>query len=158
MIIEIEVIVVDAEHDRHISITHWCGHDDVLGTRSEMLRCGFTGVEYAGGLNHDINAKIAPRQSLRIAFRKDLETIPIHDHVSVDHLNSPRVATVDRVVPEQVGIRLDIPKIVDCNDVDAADRGRDPAPRRGDRVDVCDDCLSDYENQCDEMQTGRNDP
>ena len=118
VLVEVEGIVIDSQDDRHVGISHRCGHDDILGSGGEVLgRCRVR-AEHTGRLDHDIDTEFTPRELFRIALREDLESVAVHDDVTVDDLDGPRVGAVHGVVLEEMGIHRDISEVVDCDDVD----------------------------------------
>ena len=92
----------------------------------EVLRGGVAVGEEAGGLEHDVDAEVLPRQLRRILQRQHLELVLVDgDPVALGGDVGLQVAQ-DRVVLEQVGERRRVRQVVDRDDVDVA---VDPWPR-----------------------------
>ena len=113
--------------------------DDFLGAGSDVLRRGVAIREEAGGLEHDVDAEVLPRQLRRIAQRQDLERVAVDRDRVVLGLDPGVQVAQDRVVFQQVRERCRAGQIVDGDEVDvlvAQRRAHDVAADSTEPVDT----------------------
>ena len=115
-------VVVDAEHDRDVGIGRGSRDDHLLGPRVEMLLRALAVGEEAGGLDHELDLELAPRQSSRVALREHLQFRPACLDDAVPNLDVLAQLPKDGVVFQKVGHSLGVPEIVDRNELEV------PAP------------------------------
>ena len=110
--------VVDADADRDVLVLRGrCDHD-LAGTGIEVP-LGAHGVrEEPGGLDDDVDAEVAPRKTLRVAFRKHLDGAPVDRDAVRSDSNCARKAPEHTVVLEQVGEHLGSGDVVDRDDLE----------------------------------------
>src|SRR6185437_5129683 len=76
--------------------------------------------EAAGGLDHDVDAEVAPGEVGRVALGQDLDRLVADDdRVAVDR-DRLREPPRHRVVLQQVGHRLQVAQVVRGDDLEAA--------------------------------------
>jgi hypothetical protein len=120
--LRVVVVVVDAEHDRHVGIGRRSGDDHLRGARFEMPRGALAVGEEPCRLDHDVDAQIAPGQVLGIAFGEEEEIVTSDGDLAVPDLDVLGQAAQHRVVLEQVSHRLGVPEVVRSDDFEV------PAP------------------------------
>ena len=114
----IVLLVVDAEHDRHVGFLGGRGDDDSFRARGDVLRGRVAIGEEAGRFEDDVDAEILPRQLRRIADRQHLELVAA-DRDRVVFRRDVRVQIAEhRVVFEKMRERLGAGEIVDGDEVD----------------------------------------
>ena len=111
-------VVVHAQGQRHVGLGGRRGDDHLLGARLEVLGGVVALGEQAGGLDHDLRAAVAPRESGGIALREDLQLVAVDDESVVGVVDLPLEGTQNRVVLEQVGECLGVRDVVDADPVD----------------------------------------
>ena len=90
-----------------------------LAPRLEVLRRLIAIGEPPGGLEHQIDAQILPRELGGILLREDLDRVAVHhDGVVLGSTTSPSYAAMDRVVLEKMGQRRGIGDVVHRDEVD----------------------------------------
>ena len=109
----IVLALVDAEHDRDVRVLGGRGDHDLLGAGLQVLGGHGPVPEDAGGLHHDVDAHLAPRQRGRILGRADADLPAVdEDRLALGlHLGVQRA--VDGIVLQQVGQRLGVGQIID---------------------------------------------
>ena len=114
----IERVVIDAEDEGGVSTLGW-GGDDNAGRAGLDVHGGLVAVgEDAGGLDHDIDAEVAPREGFGIALGKHLEGVRPHGDAVAGDLDLFVEDAVGRVVLEQVGVDLGRGQVVDGDQID----------------------------------------
>ena len=134
----IVLVVVDAEDDRDIRAFGRRRDDDLLRAGSQMLRRGVPVREQPGRLEHDVDAKVLPRQLRRILDREHLELFAVDADSLAARLDVGVQVAEYRVVLEQVCERGGVGEIVDRDEVDvlgAQGRAHDVAPDAAESVD-----------------------
>ena len=91
-------IVIHAQDQGQVFAFGGSRYDNFAGAALEVAGC-FVGVrEYAGGLDHQINAHFRPRYLRRVPFGEDLDAAAVHDQVSVVGFNLSGVAAIAGVI------------------------------------------------------------
>ena len=88
---------------------------------SMCLRAASAFGEASGGLEHDVDAEILPRQRRRVLLGEDSDLVAVDGDRAVSCLDVALVRAVNRVVLEQVRERLRIREIVHGDEVDVRD-------------------------------------
>jgi hypothetical protein len=120
------------------------GDDDLLGARVEVLGGRVALGEQPGGLDHDVDAEVFPRQLGGVAYGEALEALAVDDDLLVGRGHREREAPEDRVVLEQVRERRVVGDVVDRDDLDLGvarlllrlDRAPEVAPDPAEPVDA----------------------
>src|SRR5207247_8101449 len=86
--------------------------------RLEVLLRALALREEAGGLDHDVDAEIAPGQARGIALGQDLELAPGDGDAPLARTDVLAEGAQDRVVLEQMRHRLRVTKIVRGDDLE----------------------------------------
>src|SRR5262245_10883850 len=113
MLLRIERLIVDTEHEREIDT--FCRRRDQHVRRPcpEMLSAALAIGEATGRLEDSLDAERLPRQFRRILLAHHLYGLAAHIEVAVLCLGRGLVPdTVDRVVPQQVRERIGVREVV----------------------------------------------
>jgi hypothetical protein len=112
---------VDAAAQRDVGILGRGADQDLLG-RGQVLAGASLVDELAGALEHDVDAVVLPRDLGRVLLRGDHDLVAVDDQRAVLGGDGAGVATVDRVVLEQVAERADVGEVVDEDEIERAGR------------------------------------
>jgi hypothetical protein len=115
---EVEVLVVDAVHERRVGAVARGRHDDERGATLEVVGGGVALGEDAGRLDDDVDAEVAPRELLRIAHLQHLELVTVDRDAARGGLDGLAERAHHRVVLQQVRHRLERAEVVHRHDVD----------------------------------------
>src|ERR1019366_3420418 len=107
---------------------------DLLGALREVLGGVGTVVEEAGGLDHDVDAELAPWQRSGVALGEHLDLDAVDADRGALGLDRARGGAEDRVVLEQVRERARVRQVVDGHPLDV--RTLCGPPRLGGTQDV----------------------
>ena len=113
MIFGVIIPLVDSHHDRDVFLLGGRADDDFLGAGLEMERGLVPLRKDSGRLQHDIHAKVSPREFGGIALCQHLDRRSVHYHLVAFERDRTAVAPMYGVVPQQVGERAGIGEIVD---------------------------------------------
>jgi len=83
-----------------------------------MLARTFSVREAAGGLEHDVDAEVFPRQLRRLLLGEDLDLVAVDGDAVRAGADVSGIGAVHRVVLEQVRERLGIRQVVDGDEVE----------------------------------------
>ncbi len=111
-------LLVHAEHDRRVGILRRRGDDHLLGARLDVLGGGGGVAEYAGRLDDDVDAELAPRERRRVLERADPDLAPIHEDRLAFRHDFRLERAVHRIVLQEVGKGLRVSEVVDPDDFD----------------------------------------
>ena len=113
MLGRIVVVVVDPHDDCNVLLLGGGADDDLLRACAQVLSRPVALRKEAGRLQHDIDIQIFPREFGRVAFRQNLHALPAHRHCGAIYGDAALVATVDRIVLEQVCEGCGVCEVVD---------------------------------------------
>ena len=88
---------------------------------SMCLRAASAFGEASGGLEHDVDAEVLPRQRRRILLGEDSDLVAVDGDRAVRRRDVALVRAVHRVVLEEVRERLRIGQVVDGDELDVGD-------------------------------------
>ena len=111
-------LAVHADDEGGVFVLRGSGDDDLLGAAVDVgLSLGCVGEE-AGGLDHDVNAELAPGEVGGIALSESSDAVAVDGDGLVVVGNFGIETTQDGVVLEQVCEGLVVGEVVDGNDLD----------------------------------------
>ena len=112
------LLEVHAEHDRRVRVGRGRRDDDLLRALFEVLGGVGAASEVARGLDHHVDALLAPRERRGVGLRKHLQGPPVDLDRAFERLDAPGIGAEDRVVLEQVCERLRADEVVDGHPFD----------------------------------------
>src|SRR5262249_5951762 len=111
-------VLVDPENDGDVLALRRRADDDLLGTGGEVC-AGLLGIgEDAGGLEHDVDAQVGPRQDRRVLLLEHLDLAPVDDQRVVRMVDRAGIGAVRRVVLEQQRIQARLDEVVHGHDLE----------------------------------------
>ena len=130
---------VHAQHDRDVLALRGRGDEDLLRPCRQVLGGAVAIGEEARGLDHDVDAEVAPWQCTRVTLGEHLQLLAVDKDAAVGRLDFARVAPEDRVVVEQLGECLGVGQVVRGDPFDVGVSGlsgaEDVAPDAAEAVD-----------------------
>ena len=114
----VEVLVVDAHHEGGVDARGGGRHDHERGAALEVQPGLLARGEEAGGLDHHVDAEVAPRQILGVAHLQHLEGVAGDVDAVVDDADVVGQDAEDRVVLQQMGHGGHVAEVVDRDEVD----------------------------------------
>ena len=115
----IDLVEVDAQHDRRVGVARGGRDDHLLGALREVLGGALAVGEQPGGLDHHVDPELAPRQRRRVALGEHLQLFAVDvERALAAGADRARIRPEDRVVLEQVRERARVGQVVDRHPLD----------------------------------------
>jgi hypothetical protein len=117
----VDVLEVDADHDRRVErlgALAGRGDDHLVSARCEVLGGRRARAVAAGGLDHDVHAKLAPGQLCQLGLSQRTDRMPVDQELAVAQLHGAREVPVDGVVAQQVRQRGAVGDVVHRDDLE----------------------------------------
>src|SRR5580692_10446216 len=119
MLLWIVPALVHAQHDRDIFALCRGGDEDFFRAAAIDMRASFGCIgKEAGRLDYDIDSQVAPRKFARVAFGKDLDSLPVDRERAVAGAHAAVVDAVIAVVFKEVRALLGVDEVVYGGDLD----------------------------------------
>ena len=115
-------VIVDAEHEGGITSCRR-GDENLLGASCAVHTSCLFRVEDAGRFDDDVDVEFGPRKFRWVALGEEQDAVVVDAQLLVVRGNFPFESAVDAVMTKQRFHRLDVAKVVDCNEVDIGASG-----------------------------------
>ena len=112
------LVEVDAADEHRGSVLGRSGHDDLLGTGSQMAGSLLLSQEQAGGLDNILSAELAPGQISGVALCRDGDLLAVDNDGVLGSLDGAVELAMHGIVLQHVSEVVSRAQIVDADDFD----------------------------------------